>query len=125
MLITIIVMIMTMILPSDQGSAASRDSSFGSSNRCGWPWQLAIGHCRLIRERGHDDGRLADVVDVETIVGIHVRVVGTDVVIPGVWNWIEPRDPGVDEAEVIGRADRLADVAARAETLQRLKPAVE
>src|SRR4051812_43108064 len=121
MLITIIVMSMTMI--KDQIKTTPLVAAFfGSSTRRGGPRQLAIGHRRLIRERGHDDGGLADVVDVEAIIRIHVRVMGADVVVPVVLNRVEAGDAGVDEAEMIGRADRLADVAARAQTLQRLEP---
>ena len=87
--------------------------------------QFPVGHRRLIGERRHDDRRLADVVHVEAVVGVHVGVVGADVVVAVVLNRVEARNAGVGEAQMIGGADRLADVAPRADALQRLQPAIE
>ena len=42
---------------------------------------LAVQHRRLIGERCHDDNRLADVLFIQTLYRIHVRVVCADVIV--------------------------------------------
>src|SRR5262249_36632500 len=59
------------------------------------------------------------------IDGIHVRVVRADVVVAVVLNRIEAGDAGIDEAEVIGRADGLDRVLPYADAFERLDPRIE
>src|SRR3954453_7432767 len=87
--------------------------------------QLSIEIRRLIREGGHHDRGLLRILEVYPVGRVHVRVMCADVVIPVVLDWVEPVHAGIDEAQMIGGADRLDDVAAGANRLERLEPAVE
>src|SRR5437773_8638157 len=86
---------------------------------------LAIEIRGVVREGRHDDRRLLNVFLLQPLDRVHVGVVGADVVVHVILNRIESRHTRVDEAEVIGRPDRLDVVAARAEALERFEPAVE
>ncbi len=56
---------------------------------------------------------------------IHVRVVRAHVVIGVVLHGIEAGHPRANEAEVIGAADLVDDVRARADVAERFEPRIE
>src|SRR3954449_12854583 len=80
--------------------------------------QLSIEIRRLIREGGHHDRGLLRILEVYPVGRVHVRVMSADVVIAVVLDRVEPGHAGIDEAQMIGGADRLDDVAAGANRLE-------
>src|SRR3954469_12301321 len=80
---------------------------------------------RLPGEPRHHQRVLLQVLLADALVEIDVGVVHADVVVLVLLDWIEPRNAGGAEAEMIGVADPGDDVAPRAGVRQRREPRVE
>src|SRR5579862_6198069 len=89
------------------------------------PRETLVGDRRVVGEGGHHQSSLPNVVHAQPVSGVHVRVMGSHIVVGVVLNRIESGYAGGNERQVIGAADRLESVPARSIFLQRFQPSVK
>src|SRR5262245_19463899 len=98
---------------------------YGIDSRTLLARDLLVGHRRLPREGGHEDGGLLQLVLAHALGKIGVGVARALVVGAEVLNDVEAGQPRLVERDVIGGADPLDDIPRRAEILQGRDPAIE
>ncbi len=86
---------------------------------------LLRAHRRMISERRHHHGALLKICDLHALECIHIPVMCADIVVNIIMQRIEAWHAGSNEAQVIGVADALHDIATRTQIAERLQPRIE